>query len=44
MDIIQSKGIFLKNFYYEDINRIYSFSQEGIMFIWKYINEKSDEY
>ena len=44
MDIIQSKGIFLKNFYYEDMNRIYSISQDGIMFIWKYINEKSDEY
>ena len=28
----------------EDMNRIYSISQDGIMFIWKYINEKSDEY
>lgn len=28
----------------EDMNRIYSISQDGIMFIWKYINEKSDAF
>ena len=31
-------------FFSEDNNRIYSISQDGIMFIWKYINEKSEEY
>ena len=26
------------------MNRIHSISQDGIMFIWKYINEKNDEH
>ena len=28
----------------EDMNRIYSISQDGVMFIWKYVSEKSKEY
>ena len=28
----------------EDMNHIYSISQDGVMFVWKYVNEKSDEY